>query len=137
MKEIKVAKEEAEEEFNEWCEANGVEYDDTQMDSSEQAQFKVFRHSVVRAVMNGSLVFDGPDAKYTISKLSPAGFAGNEITFHNSAMLYRESMKNHKDDWDRVVAIYAAATGKEIGFFSKISSADFKVVSAVSSLFLS
>jgi hypothetical protein len=77
--------------------------------------------------------------KYTVSKLSPEGYAGDIVTITRPGGNAFAGMDNFKDreSIHKLHGFMSAMTGKEVKYFSKLDIADWKFFQAVSSLFLS
>jgi hypothetical protein len=77
--------------------------------------------------------------KYTVSKLSPEGFAGDIVTIKRPGGNAFAGMDGFSDRQNihKLHAFMSATTGKDVKYFSKIDIADWKFFQAVSSLFLS
>lgn len=79
MAEEKITRELAEKEFLEWCEANEIDCDVSDMEDDMATAFASTKNDFVKAIKAGRLIFDGLDMEYTVSKFSPEGFAGEKI----------------------------------------------------------
>ena len=133
----KIAKEVAENEFNDWCEANMIDTDASDMNEDDEKAFYGLKKTIVNAVRDGRIVFDGRDIKYTISKCTPE-LAGQEVTIPPAKGAVYLALDGFKKGQDikRLHAALSQMTGLADGVFRKMDAADFKVFQAVFSLFL-
>jgi hypothetical protein len=129
----------AEAEFMHYCESNDFETDETEMNDNEKESFAGIKRRFIKCCREGRVEVDGMNLKYTISKLSPEGFAGDVVTIKRPGGNAFAGMDNFKDreSVHKLHGFMSAMTGKEIKYFSKIDIADWKFFEAVSSLFLS
>jgi hypothetical protein len=138
-KKYKIDFETAEAEFMRYCEGNDFETDDTAMNDDEKESFADIKKKFIKCCREGRVEVDGMNLKYTVSKLSPEGFAGNVVTIKRPGGNAFAGMDNFKDreSVHKLHGFMSAMTGKEVKYFSKVDIADWKFFQAVSSLFLS
>jgi hypothetical protein len=138
-KKYKIDLETAEAEFMRYCESNDFEIDETAMNDDEKESFADIKRRFIKCCREGRVEVDGMDLKYTVSKLSPEGFAGDVVTVKRPGGNAFMGMDNFKDreSVHKLHGFMSAMTGKEIKYFSKLDIADWKFLQAVSSLFLS
>lgn len=134
-----IAEEVCEKEFNEWCEANGIDNDVSNMNDEDQKGFKNLKDPMIKAAKSGRLVFDGAKLEYTISNLSPEGFAGTVLKIGVPSGKIFTAMDGLKETqlFKKQVSVMSVLTGKDIGFFDKIHPVDWKVLQAVVAFFIS
>jgi hypothetical protein len=138
-KKYKIDLETAEAEFMRYCESNDFEIDETAMNDNEKESFADIKRRFIKCCREGRVEVDGMNLKYTVSKLSPEGFAGDVVTIKRpggNAFVGMDSFKD-RESVHKLHGIMSAMTGKEIKYFSKLDIADWKFFQAVSSLFLS
>lgn len=81
MKENKVNKEVAEQEFETWVDAMDLDLDTSEMDAEDLTAFNKQKKRIIKAIMRGSLVFNENDeAVYTPHR--PGTQHKEPITFH-------------------------------------------------------
>jgi hypothetical protein len=135
----KIDLETAEAEFMRYCESNDFETDDNAMGDEEKESFTDIKKRFIKCCREGRVEVDGMNLKYTVSKISPDGFAGDLVTIKRPGGNAFAGMDNFKDreSVHKLHGFMSAMTGKEVKYFSKIDIADWKFFQAVSSLFLS
>jgi hypothetical protein len=135
----KIDLETADAEFQRYCESNDFETDETAMSDEEKVSFVDIKKRFIKCCQEGRVEVDGMNLKYTVSKLSPEGFAGDVVTIKRPGGNAFAGMDNFKDreSVHKLHGFMSAITGKEIKYFSKVDIADWKFFQAVSSLFLS
>jgi hypothetical protein len=129
----------AEAEFIRFCEANEIEFDESEMNDSEQESFSDIKKRIVRACMEGRVEVEGTSLKYTVSQFSPQGFKGETVVI-GRPIGNAFSSKDGYDDKKNIHKLHgfmSAMTGKEVKYFSKIDIIDWKFFNAVASCFLS
>tara|TARA_R100000808_G_C2155423_1_gene167857 strand:- start:5947 stop:6342 length:396 start_codon:yes stop_codon:yes gene_type:complete len=130
MKEVKVAKEQAELEFDNFC----VNFDiDTDCrDQEEQESFNDIKDVVVKAIMYGHLTFNENSEPIYVPHRSDC----KPLTFREmdgaSFMAGDKSQGNHQ----AMHAILADLTKTTSGTFAKMKNADLKVCRAILRLFM-
>lgn len=137
MKEDVMSEELAVGEFERWADAQGIETDEN--DEQKKAVLDAFRKQVVKGLRKGDIIIDDDmNLVLCVSDKSPAGYAGEKLVFKTpdtkafmAAGNYKENQAVHK-----LLAIASGMTGKDVGWFSKLSFIDYKYVSSVVSLFL-
>jgi hypothetical protein len=129
----------AEKEFIRYCESNEIEYDEAALNDEEKESFKDIKQRFLKACIAGRVEVDGILLKYTISHFSPEGFKGEVLTIKRAAGHAFSEMDNFKEreNVHKLLAYISAMTGKEIKYFSKLDSLDWKFLSSIASLFLS
>jgi hypothetical protein len=135
----KIDLETAEAEFMRYCESNDFETDETAMNDDERESFADIKRRFIKCCREGRVEVDGMNLKYTVSKLSPEGFAGDVVTIKRpggNAFVGMDGFKD-RESVHKLHGFMSAMTGKEIKYFSKLDIADWKFFQAVSSLFLS
>ena len=69
-KEVKIDRETAVAEFERFCEANEIDYDESAMTADELDGFLPLKKRFIKACMDGRVEVDGLNIKYTISQFS-------------------------------------------------------------------
>jgi hypothetical protein len=138
-KKYKIDLETAEAEFMRYCESNDFETDETAMNDDEKESFADIKRRFIKCCREGRVEVDGMNLKYTVSKLSPEGFAGDVVTVKRpggNAFAGMDGFGQEKNV-HKLHAFMSAMAGKDVKYFSKIDIIDWKFFQAVSSLFLS
>ena len=137
MKETKIAKEVAEQEFKDWCESNMIDCDTSDMSEDDEKEFNGIKKRIVNAICAGRCTFNGRDMVYTVSPCTPE-LAGKEITIHPANGYTYVALDGFKKGQDikRLHAALAQMTGLSDGIIRKMDAADLKVLQGVFSLFL-
>ena len=81
---------------------------------------------------------DNKELEYTVSERSPAGYAGEKLTFKSpdgSAFIATDKFKE-QEGAHRLLAVASAMTGQDIRWFAKLNHSDYKVVTLVTSFFI-
>lgn len=94
---------------------------------------------LMKAIQNGSLVLnDNNEFEYTVSDKSPSGFAGEKITFKTPSGAGFMAMDSYKDQESvhKQLAVASAATGKDVGWFGKLSARDYKIAFIIAGFFI-
>jgi hypothetical protein len=135
----KIDRETAENEFIRYCENNEIEYEESKMDDEEKESFNDIKERVIEACMEGRVETEGTSLKYTVSKFSPEGFRGETVVIKRPIGNAFSAMDGFSDKQNvhKLHAFMSALTGKDVKYFSKIDTKDWKFFQAVSSLFLS
>lgn len=124
-------------EVERWAEANDIDLTVKNADG-EQLMYKEVA-SLAAQVQKGRLaVNDDGEFVYTLSAKSPAGYAGEQITFHAPTCAAYMAMDKYKDTqpMHKLLAIASAMTGKDIAWFAKLANSDYKVVQYIVSFFI-
>lgn len=136
-KEAKIDRETAVAEFERFCEANEIDYDESAMTDDELEAFKPLKERFVNACMEGRVEVDGRNIKYTVSEHS-ADSSGDVVvikrpTGHAFMALdgYTDKQPIHK-----LQGFASAITGKDTRYFSKMDMGDWLFFQGVISLFL-
>lgn len=135
--EIKVAREVAESDFQEWCDANEIDTDVSAMSEEDEEKFLGIKRRIVSAVMRGRLVFEGENCTYTISEHSEK-FAGQKVEIKKplgSAFITNGNFKGGQE-MKRMYAMLSDMTGLTDGAFMKMSVIDVKLFIGIVTLFL-
>lgn len=137
-KEFVVAEDVATKDFEDWCEANGIEYDTDSMTEEEIADFNSHKKPIIKACMNGNLAFNNGEIDYTISKYSDTGFAGTVLHVGKPTGKIWSSLDGFKETQPikKMVSVMSALTGKDLGYFDKLAAVDWKVLQGIVVFFL-
>lgn len=133
-----IAKEQAEKEFEDWCEACGIDCDVANMDDESASDFTEKKKRIIKACMSGLLVFDDGNIVYTISNKSPENFAGVQLKIGQPSGKLFTAMDGLKDTqlFKKQCCVMSAMTGKDNGFFEKLHAKDFKLLQTIAVFFL-
>jgi len=133
-----IDKQTSEREFERYCEANDIDFDTAAMDEDEKKDFEKIKKRFVKVSMQGRVHVDGTDLKYIVSKFSPSGFSGREITIKRSGGQSYMGMDNYKDTQTvhKMNGFLSAMTGQEVSFFAKIDGSDWAFFRDIATLFL-
>lgn len=136
MAEEKVVKEQAEAEFENWADRNGIDIDTTSMDQEDAAQYDKQRKRIVTAIMKGNLIInDSGDAVYSLQDaIGPV----DTITFYEptGSTYMAADKKKAGQDVSKLYAMMAAMTKTTIQTFSKMKNRDLKICQGITLLFL-
>jgi hypothetical protein len=138
-KKYKIDLETAEAEFSRYCESNEIETDDTAMNDDEKESFADTKKRFIKCCREGRVEVDGMNLKFTVSKLSPEGYAGDIVIIKRpggNAFVGMDGFMD-RESVHSLQGFMSAMTGKEVKYFSKLDIADWKFFQGVSSLFLS
>ncbi|MBD5437717.1 MAG: hypothetical protein HDR37_03965 [Treponema sp.] len=124
-------------EVRRWAELNEIDLTVKNADGERVMDGAVAK--LAAQVQNGRLVLneDG-EFVYTVSAKSPAGYAGEQITFHAPTGAAYMGMDGFKDtqSMHKLMAVASAMTGKDIAWFAKLSNGDYKVVQNIVGFFI-
>ncbi len=133
---IAMSEELAMDEVRRWADANDIDITSTNSEGKKVLDAAVPK--LARAVQSGRLVVnDSGDFEYTVSQRS-AGLSGEKITFTaptGAAYMSTDSF-NEQQSVHKTLAMAAAMTGKDIGWFAKLHNSDYKVVGYIVSFFI-
>jgi hypothetical protein len=131
--EPKVAREVAEQEFDNFTEAMDIDNNVDAMDEEDTSSFNKFKSTIVRAIMRGSLVFnDYGEAVYTPThKRSP--LFEKEVTFHerSGASMMAADGKKKGHDMARMYSVLADMCKVNTKLISGMTGPDLKVCEAL------
>lgn len=135
----KIDRETALTEFIRYCDNNEFEYEESAMTEEEKESFSDIKKRFIKCCMEGRVEIDGTNLVYTVSKLSPEGYAGDTVTVKRPGGHAFTSMDNFKEreSIHKLHGFMSAITGKEIKYFAKVDISDWKFLQAIASLFLS
>jgi len=131
----------AEQEFNNYCEANELDHDEAAMEEDERKDFLRIKRRFMKAVDDKRIVVDGEKLIYTISDRSPQDTRGTKITLRRPNGRAMLSMDGYKDtqQMNKLQAFMAAIAGIQKRDISKIASLDKKdldIIQDIAILFL-
>lgn len=137
-KEVKIDKETAVAEFERFCEANEIDYDESAMTTEDIEAFKPLKERFIKGCMNGRVEVDGRNIQYTVSALSDNA-AGDVVTIKRPTGHAFVAMDNYNDKQSvhKLQGFVSAMTGKEVKYFSKIDISDWLFFRDIATLFLS
>jgi hypothetical protein len=135
----KISNELAEREFENYCEANEIDFDETGMNEDEKESFHAIKRRFLKFCRAGRIEVDGLKLKYTISDFSPKGFAKRIVTFSRPSGKSFIAMDKFSDreNVHKLQAFASAATGEDVSFFSTIDNSDWLFFRDLVTLFLS
>lgn len=134
---VEMSEELAMEEVRRWAEMNDIDLTVRNADGVQVMDAGVPK--LAAQVRGGRLALnDEGEFVYTVSEKSPAGFAGEKITFKTPTGSAYMAMDNYKDTQSvhKLMAFASAMTGKDVPWFSKLSNQDYKVVQNIASFFI-
>lgn len=127
-----VSEDVARSEFNRFVESMGLEFSTESMTEEERSSHEVLVHSVLRALMNGSLIIDEKGRPV----FSPVT-GGDPLTFHEplgSALIAADQRKREQTT-ERTFLTIGEMTKQPPSRFAKMAIRDLKVCMAISTLF--
>jgi hypothetical protein len=133
-----IDRETAENEFITYCDNNGIEHDEKDMNEDEIKSFNDIKKQFVKACMAGRAEVEGTSIKYTISNFSQDGFKGEVVVIKRPSGHAFTAMDDCKDNQNvrRMLAFVSAMTGRDIKYFSKIDTMDWRFFQSIALLFL-
>ncbi|GHV90448.1 hypothetical protein AGMMS50268_09510 [Spirochaetia bacterium] len=136
----------AEQEFINYCEANGLDYEEAAMDEDEAKDFRKIKRHFTRAVDEKRITVDGTALIYTVSNRSPktaAGktLAGSQFTIRRPNGRAMLAMDGYKDtqQMNKLEAYMAAICGiekRDIGMIAALDKTDHQLIQDIAILFL-
>lgn len=134
---VEMSEELAMEEVRRWAEMNDIDLTVRNADGVQVMDAAVPK--LAAQVRGGRLALnDDGEFVYTVSGKSPAGFAGEKITFRPPTGAAYMAMDGYKDTQTvhKLMAFASAMTGKDVSWFSKLSNQDYKVVNNIVNFFI-
>lgn len=134
-KEFKISKEQAELEFSNFADAMDLDIDLDSMENDDKKEFQKVKDKIIKAIMIGSLTFnDNNEPVFTPQRSED----NKPLTFKEPKGSTFKAMDGHKDNQNmgKMFAIMAEMTGQTAGTFSKLSGQDFKICTAIVTVFL-
>lgn len=130
MKDYKITKDVALEDFDRWASAWRIEIDEAELNEEDKTSFEDQKSKIVRAVQNGYLTIseDGTELVLDTNK--------GAVTFKEPTGAAYLATDQHKKDMASSFAYMGAMTGRPAKFWSDVRGADIKIAQAVTSLFL-
>lgn len=138
MSEIKIDNVTAVKDFESWCDAVGIDYDESSMSSEDQKGFVDLKNRIVKAIQEGSCVVDGDKIEYTLGNRYEGQMAGMKIIVGMPTGRVFLGMDGYKDTQaiHKLHGAMSALTGFDVGFFAKMNIKDWKFFQSVLTLFL-
>jgi hypothetical protein len=135
----KIDRETATNEFIRYCESNRIEYEESAMNDEEKESFLDIKKRFIDACMEGRVEVDHRIIKYTVSDISPEGFANETVTIKRPSGNAFSAMDGwkEKESVHKLLGFMSAMTGKDVKYFDKLDIIDWKFFSSIASLFLS
>lgn len=136
-KEVKIDRETAVAEFERFCEANEIDYDESVMTDEELDSFLPLKKRFVRACMDGRVEVDGLNIKYTISQFS--GKCAGEIVVIKRPTGKAFMMLNkysEKQGVNKLQAFLSAMMEESNFSFALLDSKDLMFLIGIATLFL-
>jgi hypothetical protein len=127
----------AEQEFANYCEANGFDHDGDGMDDEDRESFLKIKRRFVKAVKEGRVIVDGTNLVYTVSKFS-AKEAGQKITVRRPVGRDFLAMDGYKEtqQMNKFQAFVSSFCGQEKSFVARLDIADRQFLQDIGTLFL-
>ena len=137
-KEVKIDRETAVAEFERFCKANEIDYDESAMTTEDAEAFKPLKERFINACMDGRVEVDGRNIKYTVSEYS-ADSSGDVVVIKRPTGHAFMAMDNYSDKQSvhKLQGFVSAMTGKEVKYFSKTDISDWLFFRDIATLFLS
>lgn len=135
IKEQVVAQEVAEDEFNRFCDSMDIDNNTEAMTEEDEKSFKGPKETIIRAIMQGSLIVnDDGEPVYTPRNSPKVG----ELTFRepNGADYMAMDRKKDGQNISKMWAMADAVTKSTPGAISNLRNRDLKVVQAIMQLFM-
>lgn len=126
----------AEREFSRWAEVHGLDLE--RLEGGKSREFLNSKRRMVSAFRAGSLVLDDEGVlEYTVSRLSPEGYAGEKVKVRGMTGKAWMAMDGYKADEQihQLIATASAVTGKDTGWFASLANFDFLFFTNVVALF--
>lgn len=124
-------------ELKKWAEDNELDIfstDDKGRTIIDSAMLKL-----AKKMQEGSLsINENNEIEYIVSEHSPAGYAGEKLTFTSpdgSAFMATDKFKQ-EEGTHRVLAVASAMTGQDIRWFAKLNHVDYKIAILIASFFI-
>jgi len=138
MDELKVSKEQAELEFENWREACDIDFDVSELTEDQQALVAATKRRFIKAMCAGRLEVQDDEILYTVSDKSPEGFAGKQIKIKNPGARLSLAMDGFKENQraEKEIAGMSAITGQDVGFFRRLYTTDFNLLEGIMALFM-
>lgn len=134
MKELTVAAEVAEQEFDRWADA--MDLDVEGLNEEQKQAFEASKRTIVRAICRGSLVVNEDGlAVYTPQRSGEI----DPLTFHErtgATLMAADSVKGSNAMIKKMYAILADLTRQNATVFSKLKGTDIKVCEALFALLM-
>jgi tRNA(Ile)-lysidine synthase TilS/MesJ len=133
----KINKDLSEKEFENYCEANDIDFEESNMNEDERESFNAIKRRFVKACRKGRVIVDGRNVEYTISDFSEK-HKGEKIVFKRptgKSFIAMDSFKE-KENVHKLQAFASAATGQQVSFFSEIDNSDWLFFRDLVTLFL-
>lgn len=138
MADEKMTRDMAEKEFLSWCEENDIETDTGFMTDANLTTFESSKKEFIRFMCKGTLIVDGMNLEYTVSRFSPEGMAGEKIIIKRPSGNIWLALDGKKDTerMHKMQNAISALIGKDVGWISKLDSKDWNFFMLMASLFL-
>jgi tRNA(Ile)-lysidine synthase TilS/MesJ len=126
----------AEQEFKNYCEANGFEHDECAMNNDERDDFLKIKKRFMKAIEEKRLVVDGVKLVYTISGFSES--AGQKLTVSRPIGKDFLAMDGFKDTQQiqKFNAFIASIAKTEKSFIARLDIVDRQFLQDIATLFL-
>jgi hypothetical protein len=127
----------AEQEFINWCEANGLDNAEEDMEEEDRKDFRKIKKRFMKAVDEKRLVVDGMKIEYTISRFSKKN-SGQKLTISRPIGRDFIAMDGFKDtqQMQKFQAFVASIAKTEKSFVANLDIADRQFLTDIATLFL-
>lgn len=127
----------AEQEFINWCDANGIDHTEEDMDEADGKDFHKIKKRFMKAVEEKRLVVDGTKIEYTISRFSPKN-AGQVLTISRPIGRDFIAMDGFKDtqQMQKFHAFIASIARTEKSVVANLDIVDRQFLTDIGTLFL-
>jgi hypothetical protein len=126
-------------EFESFCEAWEIDFDESTMNEDEKADFSRLKNQIMKAIKRGRLCLNEDETlSYTISKTKNPNKNGKQLKISRPEGDAYLSMDQYKDGQGvhKFNAILARMTGHAVAYFNDFDGIDLKPLQAIVSLFL-
>jgi hypothetical protein len=127
----------AEQEFINWCEANGLDHTEEDMEEEDRKEFKKIKKRFMKAIDEKRLVVDGTKLEYTISHFSKKN-AGQKLTISRPIGRDFIAMDGFRDtqQMQKFQAFIASIAETEKSLVANLDIKDRQFLSDIGTLFL-
>lgn len=139
MEENKIDYDTAAKDFENWCDANDIDYDVAGMNAEDKEDFEPLKERIIKEIRKGSAIIDGENIEYTLSNKYEGKMSGMKVKIQHPTGAVFTGMDGYKDTqkMHQLHGSMSAMTGLDVGVFAKMRIRDWKFFQAVLQLFLS
>lgn len=134
---IKITEEVAEMEFENFVDEMDLDVCTDEMDENDKVDFQKFKRTIIRAIMRGDLVFDeAHQPVFTPTHKNSENIGPIKFYEPDGSNFMEMDRKKTGHDIGKMHALMAGITKKPAKVFSGLKNRDYKVCSAIVTLFL-